>query len=66
MLNENVPQIIDSYIGAHLVATDGGTTLFHIQGGVASNITTVTAGTFGILRTSLDPRILQFALKYVF
>jgi len=28
--------------------------------------TTVNSNVFGVIRTSLDPRILQFALKYIF
>jgi hypothetical protein len=28
--------------------------------------TTITNANFGVIRTSLEPRILQFALKYVF
>ena len=34
--------------------------------GVGSPVTNFNAGNFGQINTSLDPRIMQFALKYMF
>ena len=38
-----------------------------LAGGVGSgNATALSSNTFGQIRNALDPRILQFAVKYVF
>ncbi len=38
-----------------------------VGGGITiGNSTALNSNTFGQIRTALDPRILQFALKYVF
>jgi len=34
--------------------------------GSAGRIVNLSSGTFGVIRDSMDPRILQFAMKYLF